>query len=85
VPLLALLALLGSLTPSMANISRPMSPMAVADEQDFLEQRPDLAPRVLTKAAKVVKCGALSPESAMKVTWSRQARSMSRELTMPRL
>ena len=36
-----------------------------------------------TNPAMVVKCGRLSPDRAMKVTCSRQARSMLRLLTMP--
>ncbi len=53
-PLLALLALLGSLTPINAPKKVPLGdgehlaadkPLAVADEQDFLEQRDDLGPQ----------------------------------------
>jgi hypothetical protein len=62
VPLRLLLALEGSLTPSMANISRPMSPMRSQMSRISLNSGPISPSRVLTKAAKVVKCGALSPD-----------------------
>ena len=54
VPLLALLALPGSLTPSMANISRPMSPMRSQMSRISVNSGPISPSRVLTKAAKVV-------------------------------
>jgi len=76
--------MLGSLTPSMANISRPMRPMRSQMSRISVNRGPISPSRVLTKAAKVVKCGAVSPLSAMKVTCSWQARSMSRLLMIPR-
>lgn len=60
-PLLALLALLGSLTPIYAQKEVPLGdgehlaadkPLAVADEQDFLEQRDDLGPQGTDKGGK---------------------------------
>jgi hypothetical protein len=83
VPLLALEALLGSFTPSMANISRPISPCRSQIARIAANTRAMSSPRLLTKSAIVVKCGPESPHKAMKVTCSRQARSMPRLLTMP--
>ena len=41
-------------------------------------------PGIFDPGIFVVKCGALSPDSAMNTTFSRQACSMSRLLTIPR-
>ena len=61
-------------------------PLRVADVQDAREQRGDLPVEVRQHAGRVcLKCGHWSPDSAMKTICSRQARSMARELTMPRL
>ena len=49
----------------------------------WVKMRAMSSPNVLMKFAIVVKCGLLSPHKAMKVTCSRQARSMPRLPTMP--
>ena len=82
-PLRRLEALLGSLTPSMANISRPISPSRSQIATTAANTRAIASPAVLTKSAIVVKWGGWSPQRAMKVTCSWQARSIPRLLTIP--
>jgi hypothetical protein len=62
VPLLALAGIAGQLDAVDGEHLAADEPLAVADEQDVLEQRPDLAVQGADEAAKVVKCGALSPD-----------------------
>jgi hypothetical protein len=76
-------ALLGSFPPSMANISRPISPCWLQIATPAAKTRAISGPLVPTKCARVVKCRAVSPQSAMKVTCSRQSRSIPRLLTTP--
>lgn len=83
VPLRCCDALLGRFTPSMANISRPIKPWASQRATTAANTRAISSPNVLTKCAIVVQCGLVSPQRAMKVTCSRQTRSMLRLLTMP--
>ena len=85
VPLRCLLALEGSLTPSMANISRPIRPCASHTSSTCLKTWPIRSPRPLMKAAMrvVVKWGQLSPLRAMKMTWSPYFQQAKR--SMPRL
>ena len=83
VPLRCFDALLGSFTPSIANISRPINPSAAQLATTAAKTRAMSSPSVLTNCAIVVQCGRVSPESAMNVTCSRQARSMPRRLTIP--
>jgi hypothetical protein len=83
VPLRRLLALLGSLTPSTANISRPISRRRSQAARTAANTWATSAPTVLTKCATVVKCGAVSPHKAMNVTCSRQSRALPRPLTAP--
>jgi hypothetical protein len=77
-------ALLGSFTPSMANISRPISPWRSQTASTAAKMGAICSPRVLTNCAMVVKCGRESPLRAMKVTCSSHARAMARLRTMPR-
>ena len=67
----------------MANISRPIKPWLSQTARTAANTRAMSSLSVLTNGAIVVKWGALSPQSAMKVTCSWQARSMPRLLTMP--
>jgi len=70
VPLRCFNALLGSLTPSMANMSRPRNPWASQIATTAANTRAMSSPSVLSRCAIVVKWGAVSPQRAMKVTWS---------------
>ena len=81
--LLALEALLGSLTPLMANISRPINPWRSQMNSTWLNTWAMSFTSMLMKWEMVVKCGQVSQDSAMKAMRSRQARSMARLLTMP--
>ena len=76
VPLRRFEALPGSFTPSMANISRLMSPCASQIATTAANTRAMTSPSVLTKWAIVVKYGAVSPHNAMNVTCSRQSCSI---------
>jgi NAD(P)H-flavin reductase len=80
----ALLVLLGSSTPSMANISRPIKPCASHRNSTCMNTLAISAPSARMKPAIVVKCGALSPDKAMNTTFSRQACSIGRLPTIPR-
>ena len=84
VPLLAFDALDGSFTPSMARSSRPISPWRSHTSSTWVKSAWASIPRLLMKCATVVKCGALSPETAMNSTLVRQAVAMDRELISPR-
>ena len=57
VPLRCFEALLGSFTPSIANISRPIRPCASQIASTAVKICAMSGPSVLTKCAKVVKCG----------------------------
>jgi len=83
-PLLAFEALDGSFTPSMANISRPMSPWRWQIMSTWVNTFATASPRLLTNVLSVLWSGWLSPESAMNCTLLRHAHSMPRELTIPR-
>lgn len=85
VPLLRLSALLGSFTPSIANICRPISPSRSQASRTWVKIGDTSSPSSLTNAAIVVKRGALSPEIAMNSTFSRHRRSIARLETTPRL
>jgi hypothetical protein len=84
VPLRRLDALPGSFTPSMANISRPISPCRSQTASTAAKMGAMSAPSVLTHWAIVVTWGRVSPQSAMNVTCSAQARAIARLLTIPR-
>ncbi len=84
VPLRCVEALLGSFTPSIANISRPMSPCRSHTASTAAKIGATWSPSVLTECAIVVKCGRESPLRAMHVTCSSQARAMARLLPRPR-
>ena len=83
VPLRCLDALLGNLTPSIANISRPIRPWPSHTVSTAAKTLAMSSRSVLTKWAIVVKCGAVMPHSAMNVTCSWQTRSIARLRTMP--
>lgn len=83
-PLWRLLALPGSFTPSMANISRPIRPWASQIKSTCWNTAAMGSARRETKRATVVKCGASCPHRAMKVTWRSQAEAMARLETRPR-
>lgn len=84
VPLFALDALDGSFTPSMAKSSRPISPWRSHTSSTWQKRAWASSPRLQMKCATEVKCGALSPETAMNSTLVRQALAMERELISPR-
>ena len=85
VPLRRLSALLGSFTPSIANICRPINPSRSQASSTCVKIGDTSSPSSLTKAAMVVNRGALSPEIAMNSTFSRHRRSIARLDTTPRL
>lgn len=85
VPLLRLSALLGSLTPSIGNICRPINPSRSQVSRTWVKIAAASSPSSRTKAAMVVKRGALSPEIAMNSTHSRHSRSIARLEMTPRL
>ena len=66
-PLLRLLALDGSFTPSMANMARPTRPSRLRSQRTWAKSRSAPAPNPETKAARVAKWGAVSPHRATKV------------------
>jgi hypothetical protein len=78
VPLLALLALLGSSRRS--NISRPMT-----DEQDVLEERCNLGAERADEVGEGGEVRGAVARERNEGDLLRQARSISRLLTMPRL
>ena len=84
-PLCRLSALLGSFTPSIANICRPIKPWRSQIRSTWVKIVEASSPSSLTNFASVVNCGALSPEIAMNSTFSRHSRSIARLLTTPRL
>ena len=82
-PLRRLLAGLGSFTPSVANIPRPISPCRPQTASTAANTGAMSGPGVLTKWAMVVQWGAVSPHNATKGTCPRQRRSVPRLLTTP--
>ena len=70
VPLRCLDALHGNLTPSIANMSRPIRPWPSHTVSSAAKTLAMSSRSVLTKWAIVVKCGAVMPHSAMNVTCS---------------
>ena len=70
VPLRCFDALLGSFTPSIANISRPMRRCPSHATSTAANTWAMSSRSVLTKWAMVVKCGAVMPHRAMNVTCS---------------
>jgi hypothetical protein len=74
----------GIFTPSTANISRPMSPISSHTSSTSRYIGTISFSRLDTKSAIVVKCGALSAESAMNTTFSRHSAEISRLEVTPR-
>ena len=72
----ALSALLGSFTPSMANICRPISPCRSQISSTCVKIAETSSTSSRTNFAIVVNCGELSPEIAMNSTFSRHSRSI---------
>ena len=82
-PLRCFDALLGSFTPSMANIVRLINPCRSHTANTAAQTAAIAVSVVLMKWAIVVKCGRVSPHSAMNVTCSSHARAIARLLTIP--
>ena len=74
----SLLALLGSLTPSMANNSPPIRPCASQVTSTWANSALICSPNWLTNLAMCAWLGWLFPPRAMNCTLCRQARSMAR-------
>jgi hypothetical protein len=79
-----LLALLGSFTPSTANISFPINPASSHTSKTSRKIVVISRSSVAMKCAIVVKCGWLSAEIAMNSTFSRHNRSICRLEVIPR-
>ena len=58
-------------------------PVDITDREHRGGNAGDLLARLLVKCAIVVKCGAVSPQTAMNVTCARQAPSIPRLPTIP--
>ena len=77
------LPLLGSFTPSIANISWPISPASSHTSSTLRKIRVISADQEETKSAIVVKCGVVSADNAMHTTFSRHSASILRLWVMP--
>jgi hypothetical protein len=74
----------GNLQPSMANMFLPISPCLLQTISTSRNTASTSVPSVVTKCAKVVKCGCWSQANAMNTTFSSHARAIVREEVMPR-
>lgn len=84
-PLLSLLALPGSFTPSMANMCLPINPIRSSVISTWLNRLVTSPPSSRTKRATWLKLGRLSPLIAMNTTFCSQACAILRLLINPRL
>ena len=84
VPLHSFDAFDGSFTPSIANISRPISPASSQISSTSRYTDTISASRLAMNPAIVVKCGVVSADSAMNTTFSRHSRAISRLWVTPR-